>query len=208
MSNYVFTPAFAFQRGEHTHTYWRNGLTNEELDEVVNIGLSLPLNKARIALSKNPEVDISRIRTSQTSWIKERDCPFLYSKLAWIIQQLNGQFYNYDLWGFHEDMQFTVYEGDQAGHYEWHQDSMGNTVDENNIDQRPPRKLSLILQLSDPSEYDGGEIQIMSGIDPISLPRERGLITVFPSFMVHRVTPVTKGIRRSLVVWVTGPAFR
>lgn len=208
MSSFIFPPAYAFQRGEHTHAFWNNGFTEDELNDIIRVGDELPSSKALVQSSNDPEYDISEIRTSTTSWIKDTDCLWLYSKLAWLIQQLNGQFYNYDLWGFHEDMQYTVYEGEQAGHYNWHQDSMGMTINENNVDQRLPRKLSAVLQLSDPSEYEGGELQILAGADPTSIQREKGLLTVFPSFMLHRVTPVTKGIRKSLVVWVTGPAFR
>jgi PKHD-type hydroxylase len=73
---------------------------------------------------------------------------------------------------------------------------------------RPPRKLSVVLQLSDPSEYEGGDLEIMNCSEPTQVKKEKGLVTAFPSFMLHRVTPVTKGIRRTLVVWLTGPRFR
>jgi PKHD-type hydroxylase len=70
------------------------------------------------------------------------------------------------------------------------------------------RKLSLVLQLSDPSEYEGGELQTMSGPNHCAVDRQKGLIAAFPSYMLHRVTPVTKGTRYSLVVWICGPSFK
>jgi len=71
-----------------------------------------------------------------------------------------------------------------------------------------PRKLSLVLQLTDPEEYEGGDLELMTSSDPIAVLKQRGLISVFPSFVLHRVTPVTKGTRRTLVVWACGPEFK
>lgn len=69
------------------------------------------------------------------------------------------------------------------------------------------RKLSLVCQLSDPSEYEGGEFQINPGGSILVPERTKGTVIIFPSYLVHRVAPVTKGTRRSLVLWVEGPAF-
>jgi PKHD-type hydroxylase len=97
-------------------------------------------------------------------------------------------------------MQLGVYTEHDQGHYDWHIDSglETNTV---------PRKLSMALLLSDPSEFEGGELQIMRAGVPESVEQKRGRAWFFPSYLMHRVTPVTKGIRRSLVMWVGGPAF-
>jgi PKHD-type hydroxylase len=68
------------------------------------------------------------------------------------------------------------------------------------------RKLSLVCQLSDPSEYEGGELQINTG-EIFTPEKQKGTVILFPSYLLHRVTPVTKGTRRSLVLWIEGPAF-
>jgi PKHD-type hydroxylase len=92
-----------------------------------------------------------------------------------------------------------VYESDNS-HYDWHQDINPNTFNS-------PRKFSLVLQLSDPSEYEGGNLEIFS--DKIHVvEKKRGMVVGFPSYMPHRVTPVVSGIRKSLVIWVCGPPFR
>jgi PKHD-type hydroxylase len=70
------------------------------------------------------------------------------------------------------------------------------------------RKLSIVLQLSDPSEYEGGELQILTRKEPTSMQKKRGLITVFPAWTLHQVTPVIKGTRQTLVAWISGPAFK
>jgi PKHD-type hydroxylase len=69
------------------------------------------------------------------------------------------------------------------------------------------RKLSLVVQLSSPDEYEGGGLEIMASSEPVQVTKEKGLICAFPSFILHRVTPVTKGTRRTLVIWIAGPDF-
>ena len=65
-----------------------------------------------------------------------------------------------------------------------------------------------MLQLTDPAEYEGGDLEIMSGAETDVVLKQRGLITVFPSYILHRVSPVTKGTRKTIVVWACGPAFK
>jgi PKHD-type hydroxylase len=62
--------------------------------------------------------------------------------------------------------------------------------------------------LSDPSEYDGGDLEIFTGTESVALEKKKGIIHAFPSYVMHRVTPVTRGTRRTLVVWIAGPKFR
>ena len=90
-----------------------------------------------------------------------------------------------------------MYTAENQGKYDWHLD-----VGKDDISRR---KLSAVVLLSDPSEFDGGELQIMTSKDPKTVPLKRGSIVFFPSFLLHRVTPVTRGERRSLVFWVEGP---
>jgi PKHD-type hydroxylase len=77
------------------------------------------------------------------------------------------------------------------------------------MDRHVPRKLSMSLLLSDPSEFEGGEFEVKTDSDiPINLEQKRGRAWFFPSWALHRVTPVTKGVRKSLVLWVGGPPFK
>ena len=91
-----------------------------------------------------------------------------------------------------------VYHDHEGGHFGWHMD----------VGPRTPRKLSLTLQLTDPSRYQGGELQFFTGDIVRTAPRDRGMLIAFPSYMVHQVTPVTAGTRKSIVAWVSGPQFR
>jgi PKHD-type hydroxylase len=114
---------------------------------------------------------------------------------------LNSKYYGFDLTGFEDALQYTVYnESDTKEHYTWHVDNLGQG--------RPGcRKLSIVIQLSDPQEYEGGELQLHYQSYHIAR-KDKGLLYIFPSYVLHRVTPVTGGTRRSLVGWICGPDFR
>jgi PKHD-type hydroxylase len=199
MSNYQFTPAPTFGVTEYPFTTFRESFSNAELDRIIEIGDSIPTIEATIGSDGGTD---DNIRRSKISWIPQNDQTlWIYDKLAWVIRQLNGQFYKFDMWGFSEDLQYTTYHEEDEGHYSWHQD-LGV------IGGGGPRKLSLVLQLTDPDEYEGGDLEILTGSTPTPVLKQRGLIAVFPSYQLHRVTPVTKGKRRTLVVWACGPEFK
>lgn len=139
------------------------------------------------------------VRRSKVSWLNNsQETTWVFRKLSEIGARLNAQHYQFDLTGFGEPLQLTNYDQSEHGMYGWHQD-FGVGIS---------RKLSMVVQLSDPSEYEGGNLQIMNGQHPITVRKQRGLIAVFPSFMLHQVTPVTQGNRQSLVAWVSGAPFK
>lgn len=107
-------------------------------------------------------------------------------------------------WGFllngQEDTQLSRYKSENKGHYDWHMDAF------------PPkdgvqRKLSCVILLNVPSEFEGGELQLKTS-EGENLLTKQGSIIVFPSFMEHKVTPVTKGVRYTAVTWAIGPSFK
>jgi PKHD-type hydroxylase len=203
MSSYFFAPMPAMGLGDNSFVTWINGFTSEEIDKIINYGDSLIKEKASIG-GFNIDDDYSKYRESQVSWIEcNSETVWLYERLAFILRQLNAQFFRYDVTGFNEHFQYTVYNGNENGHYSWHVDEANGK----NFDSGP-RKLSMVLQLSDPSEYEGGNLELMRSDTIETVERSKGLVAVFPSFRLHRVTPVTSGVRKTLVVWSTGPAFR
>lgn len=119
----------------------------------------------------------------------------------YFIKQANDANFRYNIGLFDNNrIQYTSYcEGE---YYNWHNDEMRYA--DGSI-----RKLSFTLQLSDPSEYEGGDVQILesSSNELLIMPKERGSITIFDSRLKHRVKKVTKGFRQSLVGWVIGPSF-
>jgi PKHD-type hydroxylase len=198
VSNYQFAPSPDLSTKEQNHAFWENGFTPEDVDLIREAGDRLPMVDAAVGADNKAEVQ-AQIRKSRVGWLQYSTCPMVYDKLAFIARQLNGQYFNFDLYGFVEDMQYTVYGPDRE-HYDWHMDKASSV--------HPPRKLSMVLQLSDPSEYDGGDLELMTATTVHTAKKEKGLVYVFPSYVLHRVTPVTRGTRRTIVVWVAGPSFR
>jgi PKHD-type hydroxylase len=200
MSVYQFVPSPVI--GRQFTAYWENEFTQDDLKWVRDHGDMLNTTTA-ITGDSTPDSQDLTVRSSKVSWIgNNNDTSWLYDKLAFVARQLNGQFFGYDIWGFSDDFQYTVYDGDSKDHYDWHMDQFVTG-------QSPPRKLSLVMLLSRPHEYEGGDLEVWDGnTKPTRLAGDYGTIHAFPSWMLHRVTPVTAGTRRSLVAWTCGPAFR
>ncbi len=177
---------------------WKDAFTQKEIDAVVAYGDGLKPMKAEIAGRKD---NIDHMRITRVAWMERKPgIDWLHARLEEMVLQINAQFYRYDLFGLVEAFQYTVYEGAEGGYYGWHVD-----VGEKNYE---PRKISLSLQLSDPSDYEGGDLILQAGNGDYRAETARGALIAFPSFVLHRVTPVTSGTRKSLVIWVAGPDFR
>ena len=140
------------------------------------------------ALRKSSVIFIDN--TSENDWI--------YNKMASLAMKTNNDRYWFDLLGFHQELQLTRYS--KGDFFDWHMDFGAGEIS--------ARKLSITVQLSDPDDYEGGDLQFMANQEVINAPREKGTIIVFPSFVMHRVTPITKGVRQSIVGWVSGPPYR
>lgn len=197
MSRYLFSPDPPIQLKTGPYVFWENGFSDEDIENIIALGKHRNPLQAQVQGGRV----VKDIRISNISWIDlQEDSEWLYDRIAYIIKTLNFQYYKFDLSGFYEHMQFTIYEGNELGHYDWHLDIGAENV--------PPRKLSFVLQLSDAEDYEGGDLQIMNSVNPVTIKKEKGFGVLFPSYTLHRVTPITKGVRKTLVVWVTGPAFR
>ena len=177
----------------------RRGIfTPAELNAIETLGDSLAPRKAELA-GRNDNTD--HIRITRVAWMERNaQTQWLFERVEQTVLDLNARFYKYDLYGLVEDLQYTVYHGDEGGHYSWHVDTGPTNLQ--------PRKISLTLQLSEPSGYEGGELILQAGEGPSQAQKMRGTLVAFPSYVMHRVTPVTAGIRKSLVAWVAGPKFR
>jgi PKHD-type hydroxylase len=186
--------------------YFPKVLKPEFCDKIIEIGKEKTQQKAEIA-DKNLDLRNSTIAWMQDLWLYETIEPF--------IQQANVQAgWNFE-WMGSESCQFTIYKENQ--HYDWHQDShyepynKPGTPEHNTI-----RKLSVTVSLEDGDNYEGGNLEFdlrnrsdsKSNVLVADQARAKGSIIVFPSFVWHRVTPVLKGTRYSLVIWSIGPPFK
>jgi PKHD-type hydroxylase len=193
-------PALLHMRSVQPFAVWLNGFTETELDVITAYGDQLNHDKATIEGRAREEVYDS-IRVTRTAWIGQNpQTSWIYDRMARIARHLNDLVYRLDLTTLTENLQYTVYEAAEGSHYDWHVDHSTLTPS--------PRKLSLSLQLSDPADYDGCELQIHAGNTIETTPNARGTVILFPSYALHRVTPIVSGTRKALVSWISGPLLR
>ena len=191
---HLLTP---YSRKIEPFAWWENAFTEEQLNWLQQKAKEAT-QEAQVGGGNGGEVN-AQIRRSELNWLhKDHECAWVFEQLAHVAASLNADYFGFDLTGFGEAIQLTNYHEAKQGNYIWHQD-FGTGVS---------RKLSMVLQLSDPSEYEGGELQILNSGQPTSIQKKRGLITVFPAWTLHQVTPVVKGTRQTLVTWVSGPSFK
>jgi len=176
--------------------YLEQAFTPEECQKIIDYANGF--KKINAGVSNKSELN-NKIRESKVVWITpDSDVGWVYQRMTDVITKLNAGYFNFDLFGFTEGFQFTEYNA-PSGYYGKHVDSMFNgTV----------RKLSFVLQLSDPKDYEGGELQIHLCGTPDVMKKEQGTLIVFPSPTLHEVTPITEGRRYSLVGWITGKPFK
>ena len=181
--------------------------TPRQCRRIVETAESLDAEVADLEGASGSGPDVS-IRDSTITWMPPAPgTDWIFSKLAAVATRANRD-YGFELTSFDEDLQFTRYERPGA-FYTWHQDGLDLGV--------AHRKLALVVQLSDPADYRGAELELFDVVedsDDVELAafrervRPQGTVVVFPTFEYHRVTPLLSGARHSLVAWVSGPSFR
>jgi PKHD-type hydroxylase len=177
------------------HYSWEEGLHPEQCDKVVQEWKLIPTEEASI-LDTN-EVD-EKIRKARICWVDDKS--LVYRAVSSFMQEANGCYFRYNITSL-EKAQFATYE--EGCFYDWHPDSGVFSPNEEKV-----RKLSCVIQLTDPKDYEGGELELYNGTNPPVKPsNKQGSVVVFNSSIYHRVTPVTKGTRYSLVMWASGPNF-
>lgn len=181
-----------------------DAFTDLELKEIIRSGEAEMISAAAIVNSNNSVVT-PEYRSTSISWIpsSKEENSWLFRKLTDYIVSINKQLFEFDLRTI-ENLQYSIYnEGD---FYKEHDDITDTTSS--------VRKLSFSLQLVDQSEYDGGDLLLKVGLNTeeaevfLNKIRVRGTLIFFPSFTSHEVLKVTRGTRKSLVGWVTGPKFK
>jgi len=138
-------------------------------------------------------------RVTTISWIPFKEMSQMYEDLDTFIQKANKNHFGFEDIRITENAQFTEYP--EGGFYDWHME-----CDVVMAHEPPIRKISMTLLLNDPSEFEGGDLQLMG--PEKTVPLKQGHAVVFASFLNHRVQPVTRGVRQSLVVWFGGSPFK
>jgi PKHD-type hydroxylase len=176
--------------------YWDDAFSTEELDWLQKKTKQASLS-AQIG---NEDQNVNNIeRRTLVEWLyPSQENKWVFEKLSKIISKNNANYFHFNITGFAEPIQLTNYLSNNNGHYTWHTDN-GSML---------TRKLSLVLQLSYPDEFTGGDLELKLSSKDNVVEKKRGRVIMFPSWTCHRVTPVTSGTRQTLVAWISGPRFR
>lgn len=168
-----------------------NGFSDEELMWLDNLKNLYPYDRNSIEV-------IDEKRLARIRYIPYDDRSYwVFDKLKTLVIESNKTAWNFNLHSIIDSLQHSEYY--EGGHYDLHMDISTGTNH---------RKISVIVQLSDPSEYDGGDLEIWSEGNFEILSKEKGCVFIFPSFLLHRVTPITRGFRKSLVLYAGGDSFK
>ena len=169
-----------------------------ECADLTNLCTSAPMRDAALVGATTAH----QVRRADILWLDDLPgAAWVMDRMIGIIVVANREGYGFDLTDFGESAQVARYDAARAAHFDWHADIGGGMW-------AMRRKLTVVVQLSDPDAYQGGALNIWSGHTPQTAPREIGTAIVFPSFHLHRVQPVTTGLRWSLTLWAHGPTFR
>jgi len=141
------------------------------------------------------------VRRSDIVWLGETpESRPIYELIVNLVARANAQAFGFDLSGLDEPLQLATYRADDNGFYGWHVDTGAGRL--------ANRKISVVVPLTDPAAYEGGEFEAFFDNEPALVPMPLGRVVMFPSYLLHRVKPVTRGVRRSLAIWISGPPFR
>jgi PKHD-type hydroxylase len=175
--------------------------TPEQCKMIIEAGRSEPKNDAGVGGDKSNKSGVidTKTRTSHISWIPFKKMGDMYKDIEHIMKTTNGNHFGFDGMQITEMAQYTEYP--EGGFYEWHVD---NDV---NMQHEPPvRKISMTCLLSPENEFEGGDLELQAEGKVAKI--KQGYAIFFASFIRHRVTPVIRGNRKSLVMWFGGTPFK
>lgn len=185
-----------------TNYYWfEKGFSPEELAEIERLVAGIDFVRAKTQ-AEDDSLTETEYRKSNVKWLPMTEqYKWIYDKIGDMAWEANQNLYHFDLHSMPEQIQYTEYYDYEKGHYDWHMDTGYGNLSQ--------RKISVTVQLSDTHEYEGGDLQLWpGGTYPLVAPRGKGNVVIFPSFLMHRVTPVTRGTRKSFVLWLGGGHYR
>ena len=186
----------------HPYVYWDGFFTDEEIKLITEYCENKKMEKGAV-IGKENEAILNKIRISNVNFTTpDEENRWIFDKFNFFIQMINEKFYGFDLVGYNS-FQFSTYKSKEKGKYGWHTDSFFGREGLNK--EGFHRKLSMSFLLND--DFEGGDFEINTG-NPLKVELKKGRAIFFPSFFLHQVTPVTKGTRKSIVIWVDGPRWK
>lgn len=180
---------------------WPGALDDEICDKIIKTSLKYESKEAGIGFGSDHKID-ENYRSSNIRWINKYEY-FISALILYFAKEANRTALDMDIYDYVTELQFTEYNEEYRGKYNIHHDVdwLSDPISE--------RKLSVVIQLSRPEDYEGGKFTFVSIPNPTDEQfKQRGSVLVFPSFFEHSVSEVTKGTRYSLVSWILGPKIR
>jgi PKHD-type hydroxylase len=168
----------------------------DELSRINSLWSDDAAQDAMVFLDGNTKALDYEQRVSKKIYIPAEDQAWIYDKLGAVASLINATKFKFDIEGFESKIAIASYT--EGSFFNWHIDYGAATYSN--------RKFVIIVQLSDENDYEGGDLHLLT--EKITAPRTKGSVTIFPSFIMHSVTPIVSGCRRSLIVHIGGPPFR
>jgi hypothetical protein len=198
-SSNLYIPESGYGGTDHVETpaiFFDSFIPPEWCDKIIELNEKKILSSGTTFGGNSFDVHAT-VRKSDITWMSPDEDTALFDRV--MDSTFKSNWWGYDVYGFTDGAQFTIYDAtkDVGPHYDWHKDTGPN---------HHHRKLSFVILLSDPTEFEGGELNIRD-YDGNTI-KNKGSAVLFPSINYHRVTPVTRGIRKSLVMWIAGPKLR
>ena len=173
--------------------------TPDQCQQIINCGRRQPPQKAQVGMGKPGSGLDTKKRITTISWIPIKEMQPMYDDLNMFIQKANRNHFGFGDIQITEQAQFTEYP--EGGFYDWHMDT--DVV----MQHEPPvRKISMTCLLSPENQFEGGDLELMAPGKRVKL--KQGHAIIFASFLNHRVAPVIRGVRQSLVMWFGGEPFK
>lgn len=192
-----FLPDYSPNYDDYSVYFALNFLSKEECDKILNLKTVIQPSSAT-----TPDAD-TNIRKSTVYWLDhDKSTDWIYQKLGSKILEINRLHFGFDLSGILEPLQVAEYNSDENGQYIWHTDFHTKTP------MNVQRKISLSINLTDDGAYEGGNIEHFHINYPAVTPRDIGALVIYPSYIMNRVTPVTRGTKHVLNLFVHGPNFK
>jgi|TARA_R110000824_G_scaffold29595_2_gene98361 PKHD-type hydroxylase len=173
--------------------------TPDQCNKIIDAGRRQPPQQAQVGMNR-PEGGVNtKTRTTTISWIPFKEMQPMYKDINKFIQKANKNHFGFGDIQITEQAQFTEYP--EGGFYDWHMDT-----DVNMQHEPPVRKISMTLLLSPENQFEGGDLELMTPGKKANM--KQGHAILFASFLNHRVAPITRGVRQSLVMWFGGEPFK
>ena len=173
--------------------------TPEQCRQIIECGRKQKPQKAQVGMGKPGGGLDTKKRVTTIGWIPFKEMQPMYNQINEFIQKANRNHFGFENIQITEQAQFTEYP--EGGFYDWHMDT-----DVNMTYEPPVRKISMTVLLSPENQFEGGDLELMASGKRVKL--KQGHAIIFASFLNHRVAPVTRGVRQSLVMWFGGEPFK